>query len=338
MQWTLLTNNEISSEQCLSYIDNHLYGTIFHTPYMFDVYRETPNYEPFAYYAVDEEKQIKAMLSGVIETVKPGFLSGLSKRAVMLQAPIFDETEALDYLLSEYSKIMKHKVVYSEIRNQYSYDKMNMVMINRGFEFTPHYNFIVDCIDPDNTWKRISESKRRQIKKALKNGSVIEENPDIGQIKEFYKILDNLYKIKVKKPLAPFQYFQALYDVCVPNNKVKFLIIMKELNVIGGIVCPISNYKFIHENYIAGLDQDYKDCYPSVMATWAAIDYACRNGIEKFDFMGAGSPGDDYGVREFKEKFGGELIHTGRYIGVHSRPKYWIANYGFKLYQKLKYK
>ncbi len=119
MQWKLLTNKEISSEQCLSYVDKHPYGTIFHTPYMFEVYRETPNYEPFAYYAVDDQRQIKAMLTGVIETVKPGFLSSLSKRAVIMQAPIFNEIEAIDFLLSEYSKIIKHKVVYSEVRNHY---------------------------------------------------------------------------------------------------------------------------------------------------------------------------------------------------------------------------
>ena len=131
MQWTMLTNDEISSEQCLSYIDKHPYGTIFHTPYMFDVYRETPNYEPFAYYAVDEEKQIKAMLSGGIETVKPGFLSSLSKRAVMMQAPIFDEIDALDFLLSEYSKIMKYKVVYSAIRYHYNPTGMSQAIIKK---------------------------------------------------------------------------------------------------------------------------------------------------------------------------------------------------------------
>ncbi len=59
------------------------------------------------------------MLTGVIETVKPGYLSSLSKRAVMMQAPIFDEIEALDFLLSEYSKIIKYKVIYSEVRNHY---------------------------------------------------------------------------------------------------------------------------------------------------------------------------------------------------------------------------
>ena len=122
MQWTLLTNDEISSEQCLSYIDNHPYGTIFHTPYMFEVYKETPNYEPFAYYAVDDNMQIKAMLTGVIQTVRPGFLSSLSKRAVMIQAPIFDKIDALDFLLSEYSKIMKYKVVYSDVRNQFDFE------------------------------------------------------------------------------------------------------------------------------------------------------------------------------------------------------------------------
>ena len=128
MQYKLLTSEEISSEQCLSYIDKHPYGTIFHTSYMFDVYKETPSYEPFDFYAVDEEKQIKATLSGVIETVKPGFLLSLSKRAEMMQAPIFDEIDALDSLLSEYSKIMKHRVVYSAIENHYELECISQSM------------------------------------------------------------------------------------------------------------------------------------------------------------------------------------------------------------------
>ena len=47
---------------------------------------------------------------------------------------------------------------------------------------------------------------------------------------------------------------------------------------------------------------------------WISIDYACKNGIEKFDFMGAGSPDEDYGVRDFKAKFGGSLVEPGRFI------------------------
>lgn len=40
----------------------------------------------------------------------------------MMQAPIFNEIEALDFLLSEYSKIMKYKVVYSDVRNQFDFE------------------------------------------------------------------------------------------------------------------------------------------------------------------------------------------------------------------------
>jgi len=36
-----------------------------------------------------------------------------------MQASIFNEIEALDFLLSEYSKIMKHNVIYSDVRNHY---------------------------------------------------------------------------------------------------------------------------------------------------------------------------------------------------------------------------
>jgi lipid II:glycine glycyltransferase (peptidoglycan interpeptide bridge formation enzyme) len=305
---------------------------------MFEVWNRTPNYEPFAYYAVDEKMQIQAMLSGVIQTVKPGLFSCFSKRAVMLQAPIYSEVDALDFLISNYTSLMQQKVIYTEVRNHYSDDSYNVIMSNMEFKIIPHFNFIVDCNNPNETWIKISESKRRQIKKAEKKGVTIEENPNMSHIMEFYKILDDLYHNKVKKPLVPFEYFQALYKICVPKNNARFLLVVKESKVIGGIVCPISGNKCIHENYIAGLDEEYKDSYPSVIATWSAIDYACKNGIKEFDFMGAGSPDEDYGVRDFKAKFGGRLVEPGRFISTHSILKYWIANNGFKLYQKLKYK
>ena len=118
--YTVIDASQIAKEKWQDFTDKNENCNIFSTPYMFEVYRETPNYEPFAFYAVDDQRQIKAMLTGVIETVKPGFLSSLSKRAVMMQAPIFDEIEAIDFLLSKYSKIMKHKVVYSKIRNDHT--------------------------------------------------------------------------------------------------------------------------------------------------------------------------------------------------------------------------
>ena len=116
----------------------------------------------------------------------------------------------------------------------------------------------------------------------------------------------------------------------------RYFLIEYKSQIIGGIMCPIFNKKVIYEWFVCGLDGKYKGIYPSVLATWAAIDYANCNNIDVFDFMGAGKPDQDYGVRDFKSKFGGRLINYGRYEKVHQPMMFEIAKVGFKLWQKIK--
>ena len=68
--------------------------------------------------------------------------------------------------------------------------------------------------------------------------------------------------------------------------------------------------------YCCGLDREYHDLYPSIMANDAVIRYAAENGFERYDMMGAGTPKEDYGVRDFKAQFGGALVEHGRFIFV----------------------
>ena len=89
--------------------------------------------------------------------------------------------------------------------------------------------------------------------------------------------------------------------------------------------------KVIYEWYVCGLDQDYKNIYPSVLATWAAIEYGLKNNLETFDFMGVGVPDKDYGVREFKSKFGGELVNFGRFGRINNHFIYTITEIGFNV-------
>lgn len=55
-------------------------------------------------------------------------------------------------------------------------------------------------------------------------------------------------------------------------------------------MCPILKGKAIYEFYVCGNDSENKNRYASVMANWAAIEYASKNNIPTFDFMGAGKP------------------------------------------------
>jgi serine/alanine adding enzyme len=99
-------------------------------------------------------------------------------------------------------------------------------------------------------------------------------------------------------------------------------------------MCPVFG-DTIYEYFIAGLDTEYKDLYPSILATWAPIEYAARNDLRFFDFMGAGKPDEDYGVREFKSKFGGKQVNYGRYQKIYNRILYSSGNFGLKILKKI---
>ncbi len=47
-------------------------------------------------------------------------------------------------------------------------------------------------------------------------------------------------------------------------------------------MCPIFEGRAIYEFYIAGKDQEFKDQYPSVIATYAAMDYGIKNNLTYF--------------------------------------------------------
>jgi lipid II:glycine glycyltransferase (peptidoglycan interpeptide bridge formation enzyme) len=63
----------------------------------------------------------------------------------------------------------------------------------------------------------------------------------------------------------------------------------------------------------------------------AAIEYALQNRIGKVDFMGAGKPGKDYGVRDYKLKFGCELQEQGRFLKIESPLLYRIGETGLNI-------
>ena len=74
-----------------------------------------------------------------------------------------------------------------------------------------------------------------------------------------------------------------------------------------------SNSPLFYEWYRASIDERIEGVYPSVVATWQAMQLVADMGGGRFDFMGAGRRDKEYGVRQFKLEFGGELTPEYRY-------------------------
>ena len=219
--------------------------------------------------------------------------------------------------------------IYIETRNFHDYSRWKEVFETCGFLYQPHYDIHVHC----NAQHQMSEQRIRQVKKAFKNGATICEAQSEQEVRDWYQILHRLYREKVRTPLFSEEFFMQFYR----NGVGKYLLVKKDDKVIGGMMCPILPGKAIYEWYVCGLDEEYRELYPSVMATYAAIEYAKAKGLPLFDFMGAGKPTVPYGVRDFKMEFGGELVEYGRFLCIRRPLLYWIGKLGVKWIKRFAY-
>lgn len=315
------------------FVKNHPNGNFFQTHGFVDFAANRQHYNPVTLFALSENELI-GVLCGVIQKNGQGIKGYLSSRLIIWGAPLTKNNNAkhAEFLIKELIKKYKDKTIYIEFRNLFSQKYLHAVFQKQKFQYLPYVNFIVKTDNNANVKKRISKSKIRQIKSSLKKGCRIIEADNIDDVKAFYKILQHLYNEKVKKPLPDFSFFKIFYKT---KNLGKILLIKKDAQILGGIVCPIFENKVIYEWYICGADGREKGVYPSVLATYAPIEYALKNGLKYFDFMGAGRIDTDYGVREFKSKFGGELVEYGRYKCINKPLLYKVGELGLKILGKL---
>lgn len=329
---SILFNNSIPRNQWTEFIANNPYASPFQTPEFFDLYNSIPNLSSVAI-AVVYLNSIKAL--AVISLQKePGIKSYFSRRAIIYGGPLFinDEYISLEILLKEIKSYLKRRVIYLEIRNFFDYKNYKKTFNRLGYKYIPWLNFHVKPTNSEGALSSMSKSRKRQINKAIKQGVLWREAQSITEVEKFYIILQDLYRDRVKKPLFPFEFFKEFFE----KDLGKYLFVYYKGEIIAGIMCPVISKKAIYEYYVCGLDSEYKELYPSVMATWAAIEYAIQNGIPLLDFMGAGPPDKEYGVREFKARFGGESVEYGRFLLRFNPLFYSLGKLGLKIISKFK--
>ena len=366
--------SEIHQSEWNTFVREHPDGSIFQTSEMMDLFNAANKFKPLLL-GVYDENVLCGVLLGVFIHEREGIGKLLSSRFVIYGGPLLigeaeQQTKSLDALLKALILHTKRKALFIQLRNFFDWQDLIPVFENNGFSYLERLNYIIQVQgseDPSTSSGqapvqgvmevvrgKMSESRRRQIEKALKSGAEIIEPGSIEQVKEFYDILYKLYRYKVRKPLADWSFFENFYQFTspapepvlslskgpsslVPRPPIGIIRLVKyDGRIIGGILAPVFEKKCIYEWYVCGLDKEYKEQYPSVLATWAALDYAINNNIESFDFMGVGKPDVPYGVRDFKARFGGELVNYGRLTRINNRFLYHIAELGYNVLALMK--
>ena len=346
----LLTYPDIDPQQWQALIDRSPYATWFQTKEAYEFYAAlSSELIPFAF-GIEECRGDEAMrqlgdkdgdrlvgvIVGYITRERNAIKQFFTRRAIIIGGPLLAEdisNEALSMLLTSLRNLPSLQggagvglPIYIETRNFHDYSKWKSVFEANGFAYQPHYDIHVHC----NAQHQMSERRQRELKRAIKNGAMVCEAQTEQEVRDWYQILHRLYREKVRTPLFSEEFFLQFYR----NGVGKYLLVKKDDKVIGGMMCPILPGKAIYEWYVCGLDEEYRELSPSVVATAAAINYAKVHGLSLFDFMGAGQPDVPYGVRDFKLEFGGEIVEYGRFLCIRKPLLYKIGQIGVKLLKR----
>jgi lipid II:glycine glycyltransferase (peptidoglycan interpeptide bridge formation enzyme) len=142
-----------------------------------------------------------------------------------------------------------------------------------------------------------------------------------------YEILKKNYKERVKLPLPPIDFFLKYFH----TQAIKIFAVIHNEKIIGGAFCPVLENKKLFTFYYCGIREYHKKIFPTHLAILASLEYCIVHQIPHFNFMGAGKPEVDYGVRNYKLEFGGELVEYGRFLKINNHFLYNLGKLGLKL-------
>lgn len=330
----IIEGNHIDPKAWSDLVNSSPVATWFQTQEAFAFFSRLSFLEAFAY-AVETEGQLKGVVAGYIQKDGGKIKRFFSKRAIVLGGPLLADDikeEELAFLLRGLNGRIGKKAIFVEFRNFNDYSRWRVVLEQCGYQYEPHYDILVDTTSMEVVNEHLGKSRKRDIRVSMRDGATMITHPTPSQVRVYYGILKSLYEIKVKTPLFPLEFFEQLYAI----DSAAFLLVEYAGKIVGGTVCVGLPGVALYEMYACGEDGAHKTIFPSEMATFAGLQFAAENGYPKFDMMGAGKPDDGgYGVRDFKLKFGGELLELGRYVYVCKPLLFQIGKLGVRIMKKL---
>jgi serine/alanine adding enzyme len=317
------------------FVNKHPQGNIFHTPEMFQVFEKTEGHQSTLWAAADTiDKRLLALLLPVKITLINGPLRRLTTRAVAYGGVLRDPSSAgelaLTNLLHTYTQDTKRQLLFTELRNLSDPCAAQPVLSDCGFVYEDHLNYLVDLDrSPEVILQSFSKRTRKRVRRELRrNAVVIEQVTKREQLAVWYAVLQQTYH-QAQVPLADRSLFEATFDILCPRGMAKFF--AARVDQAYAAVSVELLYKDVIYGWYGGMDRIYKSFYPNELLTWHILKWGAENGFRIYDFGGAGKPDEEYGVRDFKAKFGGELVCYGRNTYVHTPIMLQLSQLGYKV-------
>ncbi len=316
-------------------LEHSSFASVFQSPDYYDFISQSSYYSPFVIaYADDTTKALKAIVLGSVQQDGGKITRFFSRRAIVYAGPLLaddiSESELTSLLLALADSLSK-KAIYLEFRNFFDYSRYQSSFNAAEFSYQRHLDCIISTPSFEVAFDNFQRRKRRQIRAALRNDVSFIDSPSESQIAEFYELLRRHHLKRARTPVPPVDFFQSL----AKSNVGKVILVSFDNKIIAGSAILCMESGVVYHLYVAGADDEYKLLDPSSLSHYSVIRYATDHGYTACDLMGAGSPDVPYGVRDFKQRLGGEFFEFGRNLLILNRPLYRLGSFAVSLFKKL---
>ena len=330
--------NTIDENTWREFLSKQDQSNIFHTPEMFRVWNKAKGCSAKLWVALDSSGHVLALFAPVDITLLKGPFHRLTTRSIaygsVLRVPDEIGKEALVALLRSYSTTPSRQSLFTELRNLTDLSEIQPELCQCGFEFEEHLNFLNDLnCSTEELLQGIGSRTRKNIRRGLRKGNVsVEQLTDRSQLNVWYGLIQKTYR-SVGVPLADRSLFEAAYDILIPENMIAFWLARIGTEYVAASAELL--FKDVIYGWYGGVDRDYSKEMPGEILMWRILEWGAMNGYKLYDFGGAGKPDEEYGVRDFKAKFGGQLVCFGRNMKIHSPHLLRLSEWGYDIYQKI---
>jgi CelD/BcsL family acetyltransferase involved in cellulose biosynthesis len=310
----------------------HPKGSVFYSSPMVRVFQSARGFSPLPLAAVSPSGEILAMLVAVRVQSFSEVLGAVSSRSICYAEPLcYDDPasiSALCQLLEAHDRAMSRRVLFAEVRPLHASGPERVALERCGYEHLDYLNYVVDTTQPKEAlWKRVRDTARSSIRKSERQGLVVRHVDSADTIDKFYPLLQETYR-RADTPLADRSLFDAAFRILRPQGMIEFTSVYDGERPLAMDALLLFG-KQVFGWYSGSIR--VRGASQMDLLHWHEIAWSSEHGYSRYDFGGAGWPNLPYGVRDFKAKFGGDLVCYGRYRKVYSRWKMALAERAYAL-------
>ncbi len=328
--------SEVNREKWVDFYKNHDQANAFQTIEMFEFWGDQKNYKSFIFFLEASSKECLGFCTGVIVPTGKSKTKNPNRSALIYGGPLVrdDNTEILKIFLEKIGKYLKFRSKYIEFRNFRTDLILKETFTANNWKYTPKLNYFIQLDSEEEVYNNFDSSRKREIRRAVKEGVEISYDKSPEKLREVYNILSKVFKINDKVMALPIPDLAFLSNLLELDNSRMISVIYNNKIIGGGFFIYDKNR--IYHWFRAGLNREYSKQSPDAMVDWEVMKFGLKHKIAIFDYMGAGTKGQDNRLRTYKSRFGGELVEIGMYSRINFPLAFRIENKITKTYRKYK--